>query len=292
MAGTWSYVVFCPQRGLALGVPEARRVLSLLERGGGSTAVNIGTCTVRVEPRGSNVRIGSFEVPCAALLEVAEGDEDYVYFLYGDGRVFRVAFHRQERFYKLRFLGEAVAPTLEISGIHMHNIVGTDPWRDAERKVRLARVKGGMRVLDVCTGLGYTAIHSARRGAMVLSIEKDPSVLEVAEYNPWSWPLASLDVTILLGDAVEVLDDLPEATFDAVIHDPPRFSLAGELYSNDFYRKLYKVMKRGSTLFHYTGGPGRHRGMNFQAGVVRRLRKAGFSIVTIIRDYGVVATRP
>jgi len=284
-------VVFCPQRGLALGVPEARRILSLLKHGGGEATVNIGRSRVRVKPDDLNIRIGNLEVPRTALLEVAEGDEDYVYFLHEDGRVLKVAFHCQGRFYKLRFLGEAVAPTLEISGIHMHNIVGTNPWRDAERKVRLARVKGGMRVLDVCTGLGYTAIHSAKRGALVLSIEKDASVLEIAEYNPWSWPLTSPDITILLGDAVEVLDELPEATFDAVIHDPPRFSLAGELYSSEFYRKLHRVMKRGATLFHYTGGPGKHRGVSFQAGVVRRLREAGFSIITVIKDYGVVAAR-
>jgi len=284
-------VVFCPQRGLALGVPEARRILSLLKHGGGEATVNIGRSRVRVKPDDLNIRIGNLEVPRTALLEVAEGDEDYVYFLHEDGRVLKVAFHCQGRFYKLRFLGEAVAPTLEISGIHMHNIVGTNPWRDAERKVRLARVKGGMRVLDICTGLGYTAIHSAKRGALVLSIEKDASVLEIAEYNPWSWPLTSPDITILLGDAVEVLDELPEATFDAVIHDPPRFSLAGELYSSEFYRKLHRVMKRGATLFHYTGGPGKHRGVSFQAGVVRRLREAGFSIITVIKDYGVVAAR-
>ena len=284
-------MVFCPQRGLALGVPEARRILSLLKHGGGEATVNIGRSRVRVKPDDLNIRIGNLEVPRTALLEVAEGDEDYVYFLHEDGRVLKVAFHCQGRFYKLRFLGEAVAPTLEISGIHMHNIVGTNPWRDAERKVRLARVEGGMRVLDVCTGLGYTAIHSAKRGALVLSIEKDASVLEIAEYNPWSWPLTSPDITILLGDAVEVLDELPEATFDAVIHDPPRFSLAGELYSSEFYRKLHRVMKRGATLFHYTGGPGKHRGVSFQAGVVRRLREAGFSIITVIKDYGVVAAR-
>ena len=284
-------MVFCPQRGLALGVPEARRILSLLKHGGGEATVNIGRSRVRVKPDDLNIRIGNLEVPRTALLEVAEGDEDYVYFLHEDGRVLKVAFHCQGRFYKLRFLGEAVAPTLEISGIHMHNIVGTNPWRDAERKVKLARVKGGMRVLDVCTGLGYTAIHSAKRGALVLSIEKDASVLEIAEYNPWSWPLTSPDITILLGDAVEVLDELPEATFDAVIHDPPRFSLAGELYSSEFYRKLHRVMKRGATLFHYTGGPGKHRGVSFQAGVVRRLREAGFSIITVIKDYGVVAAR-
>lgn len=94
------------------------------------------------------------------------------YLLREEGHTFRVAFHRQGRFYKLRFLGEAVAPTLGVSGIHTHNILGTDPWRDVERRVKLASVGRGMLVLDVCTSLGYTAIHSARRGAQVLTIER------------------------------------------------------------------------------------------------------------------------
>lgn len=89
-------------------------------------------------------------------------------------------------------------------------------------------------------------------------------MLEAAEYNPWSWPLASSSITILLGDAVDVLNDLPEGAFNAVIHDPPRFRLAGELYSGDFYRKLHRVMRRGATLFHYTGGLGKHRGVSFR----------------------------
>ncbi|MEM1809584.1 MAG: methyltransferase, partial [Thermofilaceae archaeon] len=68
-----------------------------------------------------------------------------------------------------------------------------------------------------------------------------------------------------------------------------RFSLAGELYSLEFYRRLRRVLKKGARVFHYTGWPGKHRGLNIQAGVVRRLRAAGFETIEIVKGYGVVA---
>lgn len=42
------------------------------------------------------------------------------------------------------------------------------------------------------------------------------------------------------------------------MHNPPRFSIAGELYGLDFYRALYRVLRRDGKLFHYTGEPWRH----------------------------------
>jgi predicted methyltransferase len=54
---------------------------------------------------------------------------------------------------------------------------------------------------------------------------------------------------MVLGDAVEVLKELESEEYDAVFHDPPRYSLAGELYSREFYSELYRVLKRGGKLF-------------------------------------------
>lgn len=196
---------------------------------------------------------------------------------------------RADRYYKLKYLGEGVAPTVEIDGIHMHNIVGIDPLSDAKRKVMLVGVKEGQRVLDVCTGLGYTAIASASRGADVISIEVDTNVLWLAEHNPFSRDLERINIVV--GDAYEVLEDLEEQSFDVVVHDPPTFALAGKLYSTDFYRKIYRVMRSGARLFHYTGAPGKHRGVDFQKGVAARLRTAGFKVERVIKDYGIIAVK-
>ncbi len=194
---------------------------------------------------------------------------------------------------KLRALGPGRSSTLEINGIHMHRIEGVDPLEDAEAKVELARVRRGHLVLDVCTGLGYTAIAARRRGARVVTVEVDELVLWAAERNPFSSGLADPGVTIVLGDAVEVVQLFEDATFDRVIHDPPRYSVAGELYSRSFYAELFRVLKPGGVLYHYTGEPGRHSNVDVVRGVVRRLREVGFESVRFVPEVlGVVARKP
>ncbi len=182
------------------------------------------------------------------------------------------------RFYKLRAVGEAEAPTLEINGIHMHRIKGTTPWRDTLAKVRTLGGLRGAKVLDVCTGLGYTAIAALRRGATeVVSVEVDENVLRIAEVNPWSRELSR--VKVLVGDAAEVVGEFPDAYFTHAIHDPPRFQMAGHLYSAEFYAELFRILKPGGKLFHYVGEPGRKRGRSYVGGVKGRLVKAGFIVL-------------
>jgi predicted methyltransferase len=61
------------------------------------------------------------------------------------------------------------------------------------------------------------------------------------------------------------------------LHDPPRFGIAGELYSLAFYRQLARVLRRGCRLFHYTGSPIRlTSGRDVPREVTRRLQEAGF----------------
>jgi predicted methyltransferase len=65
---------------------------------------------------------------------------------------------------------------------------------------------------------------------------------------------------------------------DAVLHDPPRFGIAGELYSQAFYDQLARVLRRKGRLFHYTGAPNRlTTGRDVPAEVARRLQRAGFT---------------
>ena len=79
--------------------------------------------------------------------------------------------------------------------------------------------------------------------------------------------------------AQDIVADLPAHSFEAVVHDPPRFSLAGELYSGTFYESLRRVLRRGARVYHYTGMPyTRGRGRRFIRGVAKRLGSAGFSI--------------
>jgi uncharacterized protein len=70
---------------------------------------------------------------------------------------------------------------------------------------------------------------------------------------------------------------MPNESVDAVLHDPPRFGIAGELYSQSFYDQLSRVLRRRGRLFHYTGSPQRvSKGRDLAGEVSHRLREAGF----------------
>ena len=184
------------------------------------------------------------------------------------------------------------APTLLVSGIPMHRIKNTDPHRDTLSKIRAVRPLAG-QVLDTCTGLGYTAIEAAKETAVeqVVTIELDPTVLEVARLNPWSRPLfENPKARQIVGDAFEEIEAFEEGQYSHIVHDPPMFSLAGELYSGEFYRHLYRVLARKGRLFHYVGDPDSRSGRNVTRGVVRRLQEAGFRrIVRKPQTFGLVA---
>jgi predicted methyltransferase len=168
------------------------------------------------------------------------------------------------------------APTFEIDGIKMLPTVSASPFEDARRKVELVGVRQRV-VLDTCGGLGYFAAWCLRLGAArVLSCEKNPSVLWLRELNPWSPdPVPALEVHNV---AIDIhIESVPDATFDAVLHDPPRFGIAGELYSRAFYTQLARVLKPGGALFHYTGSPNKlTSGRDVPGEVLRRLQDSGF----------------
>nr|WP_221282033.1 SAM-dependent methyltransferase [Chiayiivirga flava] len=182
-------------------------------------------------------------------------------------------------------------PTFEIDGIKMLPTAKVSPLADAERKVGLVEPRG-KTVLDTCGGLGYFADCCVRAGALrVLSHEKNPDVIWLRDLNPWSpdHHIAS-PLTLMQGDAIEHVARLPAASVDAVLHDPPRFGIAGELYSQAFYGELARVLRARGRLFHYTGTPNRlTSGRDGPNEVATRLRRAGFD--TRIEGDGVLATR-
>ena len=181
-------------------------------------------------------------------------------------------------------------PTMLIGGFTMHRIVNIDPMQDTLKKIAtLAPLTG--RVLDTATGLGYTAIAAARTAEQVVTIELDPGAQEIARLNPWSRGLFdNPKIQQLMGDAYEVVPTFAESSFAAVLHDPPVFSLAGELYSGVFYRELYRVLKRGGKLFHYIGNLESKSSGTVVRGALKRLQEAGFSrVVKRPEAFGVVA---
>jgi predicted methyltransferase len=182
------------------------------------------------------------------------------------------------------------APTMLISGIPMHRIKETDPHRDTRQKIKAVTPVVG-QVLDTATGLGYTAIQAAETAERVVTIELDPAVLEVARLNPWSRPLfGNSKITQLIGDSFDEVQVFDAETFSRIIHDPPTFSLAGDLYSGAFYRHLFRVLEQGGRLFHYIGNLESKSGRSVARGAMRRLQEAGFSrVVRRPQAFGLVA---
>lgn len=219
--------------------------------------------------------------------------ESSIYAIFQDG-LKEVAFFANGKYYRLKVVIENRAPTLEISGIHMHRIKDIDPLGDTYLKIRAAQISKKHIVLDICTGLGYTAIASLKYGARkVYTIEIDENVLAIAQFNPWSKLLENDKIHVLLGDAFNMVKVLKDEAFNRIIHDPPRFSLAGELYSEEFYSELYRILKPGGALFHYVGFPGKFsRRIDMIKGVKTRLERVGFITYPKPKAFGVIAIKP
>jgi hypothetical protein len=180
-------------------------------------------------------------------------------------------------------------PTFEIDGIKMLPTAKVSPYADAQRKVGLIQPRGKV-ILDTCGGLGYYAAWCLLgRATQVLSYEKNPDVIWLRGLNPWS-PQVGNRLILTQGDIVEQIALLPNASIDAILHDPPRFGIAGELYSQVFYDHLARVLKRKGKLFHYTGAPNSlTSGRDVPSEVAKRLRHAGF-VAELIGD-GVLAVK-
>jgi uncharacterized protein len=168
-------------------------------------------------------------------------------------------------------------PTFEIDGIKMLPTAHVSPYADAERKVGLIQPRGKV-ILDTCGGLGYFAawclLGQARR---VHSYEKNADVIWLRGLNPWS-PGVGNGLTLTQGDIAEQIGALAGDSVDAILHDPPRFGIAGELYSQVFYGELARVLRRDGKLFHYTGAPNKlTSGRDVPNEVVKRLLRAGFA---------------
>jgi predicted methyltransferase len=208
-------------------------------------------------------------------------DERFIYAKKGTD-TFRLALFA-ESFYKLRLFNGV--PILEIDGVRMHLVRDfKTPLDYSKAVVRRLRLKAGDRVLDTCMGLGYTAIEASRHAGRVVTCEISPAVFTLAQWNPWSAELfESKKIETIQGDIAEKIRELPASSFDVIIHDPPRFSKAGQLYSLAFYLEMRRVLKDGGSLFHYVGSVGKGKGRDIGGEVSQRLAQAGFSKITYDR---------
>ena len=186
------------------------------------------------------------------------------------------------------------APTFEIDGIKMLPTAKASPFEDARNKVALVEPRGKV-LLDTCGGLGYFAACCLESGvARIHSFEKNPDVLWLRTLNPWSpdpdEPANGGRLQLTHADVSQAIAQIADASVDALLHDPPRFGIAGELYSQAFYDQLARVLRRGGRLFHYTGSPNKLTSdRDVPREVMKRLEKAGFKAQLALD--GVLASR-
>ncbi len=165
------------------------------------------------------------------------------------------------KYYKMIFVRSGSPPTIEISGIKMHITKEGDPGTDTANKLKTLKNIHGT-VLDTCMGMGYTAMAAAhlKQVKSVFVCEKDPVILKFCQENPWSRELfSSAKIHMVLEPAQDFIKGVPDHFFNTIIHDPPRFTLAPELYSQTFYNQILRILKPGGQFYHYTGNPNKDK---------------------------------
>jgi len=207
------------------------------------------------------------------IFDLKEKIKDNFCYLLDNQGVRKVSFFSEEtnKFYKL--IPTSDWPTIGISSVPMHRL--SSPKNDTKNKINLLKPFG--YVLDTCMGPGYTAILAAKQAKKVITFEKDDNIYDLAQINPLSCELFSAEnIEIRMADVNLAIRELRNNCFDCIIHDPPTFKLAGELFSQDFYCQLIRVLKPGKKIFHYTPLYKIKQGVDFPAQIEKRLKKAGF----------------
>ena len=267
----------------------AREVLDAMDRGDDLVDISVDLHLSRdaFDLRGDELILDAENRLSREELRRIEGKESRIFHLEG-GRL-EVLEVRVDGYYKL--VPTDQAPLLEISGVKMHISKGINPFESAGQMAAQV-VKKGDRVLDTCSGLGYAASAALQLGAReVVSVERSATVMELRKKNPWSQRIFGAGIQLVHADVDDYIRELAAESFDSVIHDPPRLSLAGELYGVLFYREIYRVLRRRGALFHYTGNPHllKH-GASFIDHAAQRLREAGFTrVVKVVELMGVTA---
>jgi uncharacterized protein len=254
-----------------------------------SLDLNLSRVESRIEVSGARLPDGT--LLSWELLEMISSAESSCFRMEGEA-IHKIQVYSEEADQVFSLYPTSNAPTMLISGIPMHRIKDTDPHADTLEKIRAAHPVVG-EVLDTATGLGYTAIEAARSSLHVTTIELEPAAQEICRQNPWSQGLFNNPkISQVIGDSFDVVEALKGASFPVILRGPPVFKLAGHLYSADFYRQLYRLLRRGGRLFHYIGDPESKSGQSVTGGVIRRLQDAGFSrIVRQPRAFGVTAVK-
>jgi len=275
---------------------EAQQILLASETGKSkiSISLDLGISKSEIEiktgPKNKFAIINNQKLP---LAEFEKLKEDTCYFIEKNSLKPVIIFSDETNFY-YKLLPTTDWPTITFSSTPMHRHTLISPKEDSKRKVdAVSPIKG--KVLDTCCGLGYTAIIASEKADDVIVFEHDENVIEIARLNPYSESLfdnKNTKIRLFQEDIALGISKQKDRYFDRIIHDPPTFKYASELYSKRFYQELFRVMKKGGILYHYCPNPGKMHGAEFHLRTLRDLKAVGFSDVKYDeRSSGIIAKK-
>ncbi len=150
---------------------------------------------------------------------------------------------------------------------------------------------GMVSILDVCFGLGYNSAAAIDKimevnpecKIIIVGLEKDEKILrkipglspQIKNYsiikemvkNNYDYDKDNIRINLLVCDALDAVKRL-KLRFDIIFHDPFSPKKNPELWTEDFFKQLRKLIKKEGILTTYSC-----------AGIVRRnLKAAGFEV--------------
>lgn len=137
-------------------------------------------------------------------------------------------------------------------------------------------------VLDFCFGLGYNsmALLSKHPKAQITGIEKYQDILDlipslivpsqyIEAFNLLKEKLKNNEINLIQEDAIEATKQLQSNYFDGIMFDPFAPQKCPELWTEEIFEEMYRVLKNSGQLTTYSC-----------AGKVRRAMKAAGFIVS------------
>lgn len=170
-----------------------------------------------------------------------------------------------------------------------HSVTGAK--EEADKKYALAcevEKREEVDILDICFGLGYNSAAAIdcftgsrmrivglesykgiiREIGLMENYPFECSAIMKAVADKQSYRDKTFDIELVMGDALETIKELDNDSFDVVFLDPFSPKRCPELWTEEFFVEIYRVLRKGGMVATYSC-----------AGIVRRnFKSAGFNV--------------
>jgi len=207
-------------------------------------------------------------------------NEDIVYYDEKKKEGFKLQISNENGIFSLRKDKNENKPVLYINAVKMN--VSKDKGIDGYNRgvVNNLGVIRTDTLLEICTGAGYKTLLLSEKAEKVVSVEKSKEVLELMKYNPYTKELLKNNKVKIVNQDATLYALNTKEKFSKILHDPPTFKFAPELYTKEFYADLYRLAEDRCILFHYTGNPGnKFRGKDLISATIERMTSVGWKLI-------------